>query len=156
MLFNVNVFDPNRLCNEVDLRDKRWLQSIPEIWYAKKAILAQHALQPIAILLNLHNTEMNEYVETMADVDPQQARFHGLFETLVASTAFDPSHPKLRIFAGGGPGNTTNSVWREAKVPMALMEQRIGPSKKIGRIMTTEDRLKFGRQLIALLAEAAK
>lgn len=154
--FNLNGFDPNRQWDEVNLRDKRWLERIPEIWYAKKAILEQHARRPIDIMLNLHNTEMNEYVETMADTDPQQARFHRLFERLVATTTFDPSRPKLTIFAGSGPANSTNSLWREARVPVALMEQRIGPSRKAGRIMTTQDRLEFGRRLIALLAEAAR
>ena len=38
--FNANGFDPNRQWDEVDLRDKRWLERNPEIWYAKKALLA--------------------------------------------------------------------------------------------------------------------
>lgn len=154
--FNANGFDPNRQWDEVDLRDPRWLERLPEIWYAKKAILAQHARQPIDLMLNLHNTEMNEYVETMADAEPFQARFHRLFERLMTSTTFDPSRPKLTLFAGSGPANTTNSLWREARVPIALMELRIGPSRKAGRIMTTEDRLEFGRRLIVLMADAAR
>jgi hypothetical protein len=154
--FNLNGFDPNRQWNEVDLHDRRWLERIPEIWYAKKALLEQQARRPIDLALNLHNTEMNEYIETMADAEPFQARFHRLFDRLVSTTTFDPSNPKLRIFAGTGPANTTNSIWREAQVPIALMEQRIGPSRKHGRIMTTDDRLAFGRQLIALMAEAAQ
>ena len=153
--FNINGFDPNRQWDEVDLRDKRWLGRIPEIWYVKKAILAQHAARPIDLMLNLHNTEMNEYMETMADTDPQQARFHRLFGQLVATTTFDPSRPKLTLYSSG-PANSTNSLWREARVPIALMEQRIGPSGKSGRIMTTEDRLEFGKRLIAILAEAAR
>jgi hypothetical protein len=151
------VFVPNRQWDEVNLRDKQWLQRIPEIWYPKKAILAQHARRPIAIMLNLRNTEMNEYVETMADAEPHQAMFHRFFEQLVATTAFDPSRPKLTLWAPTGPSNTTNSLWREARIPIALMEQRVGPSRKLGgRIMTTEERLEFGRKLIVLLAEAAK
>ena len=153
--FNANGFDPNRQWDEVDLRGRQWLERAPEIWYAKKAILDQHARRPIAIMLNLHNTEMNEYVETMADSDPQQAMFHRLFEQLVTTTTFDPSRPKLTLFASG-PANTTNSLWREARVPIALMEQRIGPSRKNGRILAAEDRLEFGRKLIVLLAEAAR
>ena len=39
---NVNGFDPNRQWDEVDLRDPRWLERNPEIWYVKKALLAQH------------------------------------------------------------------------------------------------------------------
>lgn len=155
--FNANGFDPNRQWDEVDLRGKQWLERNPEIWYVKKALLAQHAQQPIAVALNLHNTEMNEYIETMVDAEPELATMHRLFESLVTKTSFDPSQPgKLRIFAGSGPANTTNSIWREAKIPIALMEQRIGPSPKLGRIATTDDRLAFGRQLIALMAEAAR
>lgn len=154
--FNANGFDPNRQWSDVDLRDRRWLERIPEIWYAKQAVLAQHARQPIDLMVNLHNTEMNEYLETMADAEPHQARFHRLFERLMTTTTFDPSRPKLTLFAGSGPANTTNSLWREAAVPVALMEQRIGPSRKAGRIMTTEDRLEFGRRLISLMAETAR
>lgn len=155
--FNANGFDPNRQWDEVDLRDKRWLQRNPEIWYVKKALLAQHARQPIAIALNLHNTEMGEYLETMVDADPQQAMMHRFFELAVTKTSFDPSRPKLTLSLPGSPGpaNTTNSIWREARVPMLLLEQRIGPSKKLGRIATTEDRVVLGRELIALMAEAA-
>ncbi len=155
--FNANGFDPNRQWDEVDLRTKAWHERNPEIWYVKKALLAQHAQQPIAVAVNLHNTEMSEYFETMVDAEPQLATMQRLFESLVSKTSFDPSQPgKLRIFAGSGPANTTNSIWREAKIPMALMEQRIGPSNKLGRIATTEDRLAFGRQLIALMADAAR
>jgi hypothetical protein len=75
---------------------------------------------------------------------------------LVATTSFDPSRPKLTIFSSG-PSNTTNSIWREARVPMMLMEQRIGPSeRKLGRIATTEDRLEFGRQLIQIMGESVR
>jgi hypothetical protein len=155
--FNANGFDPNRQWDEVDFRSKAWLERNPEIWYVKKALLAQHVQQPIALALNLHNTEMNEYIETMVDAEPQQAVMHRFFESLVTKTTFDPSQPgKLRIFAGSSPGNTTNSIWREAKIPMALMEQRIGPSQKLGHIVTTEERLEFGRRLIQVMAETAR
>lgn len=156
--FNANGFDPNRQWDEVDLRDKRWLERNPEIWYVKKAILAQHARQPIALGLNLHNTEMNEYLDTMVNKDPMQAMMHRFFELAVAQTTFDPSRPKLTVFVASStnPGNTTNSIWLEAGVPMMLMEQRIGPSRKLNRIATTQDRMELGRALIALMAEVAK
>jgi hypothetical protein len=157
--FNANGFDPNRQWDEVDLRGRLWLERNPEIFYVKRALIEQHARQPIAVALNLHNTEMNEYIETMVDDDAIQARLHRLFERLVTTTTFDPSSPgKLRIYAAGatGPSNTTNSIWREAKIPMMLMEQRIGPSGKLGHIVTTEERLEFGARLIQALAEAAR
>ncbi len=156
--FNANGFDPNRQWDEVDLRDKRWLERAPEIWYVKKALLAQHARQPIAIALNLHNTEMNEYLATMVDGGPAQERLHRFFDLAVQRTSFDPSRPKLTINLadGSSPANTTNAVWPEARIPMLLLEQRIGPSRKLGRIATSQDRMELGRQLIGLMAEVAK
>jgi hypothetical protein len=155
--FNANGFDPNRQWDEVDLRDKTWLERNPEIWYVKKALLAQHAQQPIDLALNLHNTEMNEYLDTMVDAEAQQAMMHRFFERLVAQTTFDPSRPKLTVSAGSTiPANSTNSIWREARIPMMLMEQRIGPSRKTGRYPTTEDRLAFGRQLIQHMAQTVR
>jgi hypothetical protein len=153
--FNANGFDPNRQWDEVDLRGKRWLERNPEIWYVKKALLEQHARQPIALALNLHNTETGEYVDSMVDAEPVQARIKSFFERLLAETSFDPARPAVTFSTGAtGPGNTTNCIWREAGIPMMLMEQRIGPGKKLGRIATTDDRLEFGGKLIALLAEA--
>ena len=154
--FNVNGFDPNRQWDEVNLRDKLWLERNPEIWYVKKALLAQHARKPIGLALNLHNTEMNEYLDTMVDAEPTQRMMHRFFDRLVAETTFDPSRPKLTVFSGG-VSNSTNSIWREARVPMMLMEQRIGPSeRKLGRIATTADRLEFGRRLIQIMAEIVR
>lgn len=153
--FNANGFDPNRQWDEVDLRDRRWLERLPEIWYVKKALLEQQTRRPIDLALNLHNTETGEYVDTMADRDETLVRMHRFFDLLMAKTTFDPAVPKLTLFRSG-PGNTTNSIWREAGVPMMLMEQRIGPGKKLGRRPTTEDRLEFGARLIALLGEAAQ
>lgn len=153
--FNANGFDPNRQWDLVDFRDRRWLEWNPEIWYVKKAVLAQHARQPIDLALNLHNTEMNEYLETAANVEPHQSMMHRLFDRLVTSTTFDPSRPKLTLFASG-PSSTTLSIWSEARVPMMLMEQRIGPGRKLGRIVTTAERLEFGRRLIQAMAEVVR
>jgi hypothetical protein len=47
-----------------------------------------------------------------------------------------------------------NSLWQEWRVPVALMEQRISSSKKLGRRPTTEDRLLFGRQLAEAMMAA--
>jgi hypothetical protein len=83
-------------------------------------------------------------------------RWQRVFERLVTTTTFDPSRPKLGIYAGSSPANTTNFLWREARVPVALMEQRIGPSRKSGRILSTQDRLEFGARLITVLGESAR
>ncbi|NBV21025.1 MAG: hypothetical protein EBS05_03390 [Proteobacteria bacterium] len=147
--FNAHGWDVNRHWDEVDLRDPRWLRLMPEIWYAKKAILAAHASRPIDVMLNLHNTETAEYVDTMVDDEAEQAKFQRLFARLVADTSFDPLR-KLGIVLT--PSNTANVLWKERRVPILLMEQRISPGPKLKRLPTTEDRLAFGRQLIVSLA----
>src|SRR5688572_9423950 len=58
--YNANGYDVNRHWDAVDLRRPEFLRKMPEIWYAKRAILAAHAARPIDLLINLHNTETNE------------------------------------------------------------------------------------------------
>lgn len=148
--FNAHGWDVNRHWDQVDLRDPQWLRLMPEIWHVKKAILAAHAEKPIDLMVNMHNTETAEYLDTMVDDEAGQARLQRLFAALVAETSFDPSR-KLGIVLT--PGNTTNVLWKERRVPVALMEQRVGPSAKLGRLPTVADRLAFGRQLITRMAE---
>lgn len=156
--FNVNGFDPNRHWDEVDVRDEVWRTRLPEIWHVKRALIDQHARQPIDLALNLHNTETGEYLETMVDDDAvlaRMTRFHDLART---RSTFDPSRPKLAVTPsnGGGPRNTTNAIWSEARVPMMLLETRVGPGSKLGRYPAVEDRLELGRRLVELMAEAAR
>jgi hypothetical protein len=74
-----------------------------------------------------------------------------LFKRLKADSLFDPSRPPM---FGGDPLGTANHLWLSHKVPVALMELRIGPSAKLqGRCPTTEDRLKFGGELIRQMGE---
>jgi len=151
--FNAHGWDVNRHWDKVDLRDPQWLRLMPEIWYVKKAILAAHAEKPIDLMVNLHNTETAEYLDTMVDDEAGQAKLQRLFAKLVANTSFDPSR-KLGIVLT--PTNTTNVLWKERRVPVALMELRVGPSAKLGRLPTVADRLAFGRQLLTQMAEAAQ
>ncbi|MFM9031947.1 MAG: M14 family zinc carboxypeptidase [Opitutaceae bacterium] len=156
--FNVNGFDPNRHWDEVGLRDEAWRERLQEVWHVKQALVAQHARQPIALALNLHNTETGEYLETMADNDTVLARMTRVHDLALARSTFDPSRPKLAVTpaSGGGPRNTTNAIWSEARVPMMLLETRVGPGRKLGRYPTVEDRFELGRRLIESLAEAAR
>jgi hypothetical protein len=77
--------------------------------------------------------------------------FRQFEEELLSKTSFDPS---TRINFSTERINDTNSLWRQRRVPVALMEQRISFSKKLGHRPTVEDRLQFGRDLIAAIAEA--
>jgi hypothetical protein len=148
--FNANGYDVNRHWDRVDLRDKQHLERMPEIWYVKKAILAQHAAAPIDLVVNVHNTETAEYIDTLADDPSSRARIERLYKGLVERTLFDPSRPPT---FGAGKG-TTNSLYEEKGVPVVLMELRIGTSKKLGRRPAVEDRAAFGPQLLQEMAAA--
>lgn len=148
--FNANGYDVNRHWSEVDLRDKDKLRLMPEIWYVKRAVLAQmDSGRPIDLMVNMHNEEQGEHLDTMADDEAVLKRMHRFFDNLSAKTSFDPSH-ELRVGAAGG---STNSLWKDKRVPVMLMEQRISPGKKLGHAPTVEDRIQFGRELITVMAE---
>jgi hypothetical protein len=150
--FNANGYDLNRHWDEVDLRQKEWLRRLPEVWYVKKALVDWRAAgRPLDLVLNLHNTESAEFLETQADNDAPRALLARLSERLIAATSFDPSRPPT---VSSEPDSTTNWLWREHGIPVILMEQRIGRSPKLGRQPTVEDRLEFGKQLIAAMAAA--
>ena len=91
--FNANGFDVNRHWDEVDLRDKRYLARMPEIWYVKKAI-ASHvdSGRKIHLMLNLHNTETGEYLSTRAADEASRGIVGKLSDRLVRETSFRPSH----------------------------------------------------------------
>ena len=78
-----------------------------------------------------------------------------LYERLLASTTFDPSPPQ-KLRAGEGGGGSTNSLYREARIPVMLMEQRIGFSTKLNRWPTMQDRLEFGPVLLSAMAAGAR
>ena len=74
-----------------------------------------------------------------------------MYDRLLAATSFDPSEPqKLRI-SDRASGNT-NWLYQEARIPVMLMEQRIGFSTKLNRWPTVQDRLEFGSALLMAMA----
>jgi hypothetical protein len=154
--FNVHGFDPNRHWDEVNLRDKRYLDQMPEVWYFKKAILGHVAEgRRIDLMLNMHNTETGEYVATQASDPVSLTKMNVLFDRLLAATSFDPSEPRRLRTSESGGGGSTNSLYGEAGIPVMLMEQRIGFSTKLNRWPTVKDRLEFGPALLSALAAGA-
>jgi hypothetical protein len=154
--FNVHGFDPNRHWDEVDLRDKRFLELMPEVWYFKKAILNQVARGGrIDLMLNMHNTETAEYVATQADDMASLTKMNVMYDRLLAATSFDPSSPQ-KLRAGGPASGNTNWLYQEARIPVMLMEQRIGFSTKLQRWPTVADRLEFGPALLLAMAAGAQ
>jgi len=128
---------------------------MPEIWYTKKAILAAHSAHPIDLMLNLHNTETGEYVATQADDEKSLAKMNLMYDRLLAATSFDPSPPQKLRTSERASGNT-NWLYQEARIPVMLMEQRIGFSTKLNRWPTVSDRLEFGPALLMAMAAGAK
>ncbi len=154
--FNVHGYDPNRHWDEVNLRDNRFLDLMPEVWYFKKAILNHVARGGrIDLMLNMHNTETGEYVATQADDEGSLAKMNLMYERLLAATTFDPSQPQKLRTSERASGNT-NWLYQEARIPVMLMEQRIGFSTKLNRWPTVADRLEFGPALILAMAAGAQ
>jgi hypothetical protein len=103
-------------------------------------------------MVNMHNTETGEYLDTEAS-DAETLKLMRRFEAILAEkTTFDPSKP---LAVSKLAPDDTNSLYEQQKIPVLLMEQRIATCKKLGRRPTTEDRLAFGQQLIQAMAEAA-
>lgn len=154
--FNVHGYDPNRHWDEVNLRDKRYLELMPEVWYFKKAALDHVARGGrIDLMINLHNTETGEYVATQASDASSQTKMKAMYERLLAGTSFDPSPPQQLRTNERASGNT-NWLYQEARIPVMLMEQRIGYSTKLQRWPKVSDRLEFGPALLSAMAAGAR
>ena len=152
--FNANGYDVNRHRDEVDLRDKRALARVPEIWYVKKAIYAHvDSGRTIDLLLNLHNTETAEYLQTMAGDEASRRLVGALSERLVGEAGFRPSRGPE--FAAPRDG-TANTLHAERGLLVVLMEQRISRDPQTGLDHpTVEGRLHFGAKLARIMGETA-
>jgi Zinc carboxypeptidase/Cytosolic carboxypeptidase N-terminal domain len=152
--FNANGFDVNRHWDEVDLRRKWFLTLMPEIWYVKKAIVSHvDAGRKVHLLVNLHNTETAEYLQTMADDASSRKVIGSLSDRLIREANFQPSRGPLFGAANDG---TANALHAEKGILVVLMEQRIANDPRTGRSTTTEDRIGFGAKLIRIMAESAR
>jgi hypothetical protein len=151
--FNANGFDVNRHWDEVDLRTKRYLVQMPEIWYVKKAINNYvDSGRSIRLMVNLHNTETGEYLQTMAGDEPARAVVGKFSEQLIRETSFRPSHGPL---LGAAKDGSANVLHAEKGLLILLLEQRIAKDPQTGRSPTVNDRLEFGKELIRIMAESA-
>ncbi len=149
--FNANGYDVNRHWDEVDPHDAQFARRMPEIWSVKRAIFDWvDSGRAVDLMLNLHNTESTEYLQAQVDDPGVLNRLQSFSDRLVANTTFAPSRA---LSISSAPANTTTSLWKERRVPVLLMEQRIGFNQKLGRQATVEDRLEFGRELIIAMAE---
>jgi hypothetical protein len=127
---------------------------MPEIWYVKKAIAAHLASgRKIDLMINLHNTEFSEYLSTRAKDEASRAIITRLSDRLVRETSFRPSRGPV---FGEVPDSSANALHSELGLRILLMEQRIANDPATGRPPAVEERLRFGAQLIAIMAESAR
>ncbi|HEY3458304.1 MAG TPA: M14-type cytosolic carboxypeptidase [Bryobacteraceae bacterium] len=155
--FNANGFDLNRNWDLVDPI------KMPEITAQRNTVKQWlEGGNHIDLLLSLHNTETNEYLEGPPD-NGGNGKFKPLaervFQILSQQTTFAPAGP-LRYAeettTPGKPGRmtVTQGLYRDFKVPGFLMEQRISYNAKLGKLPDVADRVKFGGELVQALAKA--
>lgn len=149
--FNALGYDLNRHWDEVDPAQPDWQRRMPEIWAVKRALFGHlDRGGRIDLVLNLHNTETAEFLETQVTDPALRKRLERLHDRLAAQTSFDPSRP---LSVRRQPMSDTNCLYHQRRVPVALMEQRISFCPKLGRRPTVQDRLNFGRELVLALAD---
>lgn len=153
--FNAKGFDLNRNWDVVDP------VAMPEITAQRNAI--QKWLKDgnrIDVFLSLHNTETAEYLEGPPENGgngkflPLAKRF---FETLKTRSSFDPSRPLQfaeKTTTAGKPGRMTviQGLYADFQIPGFLMELRVAHNPKLGRLPELSDRLKFGAELVRVIA----
>ena len=70
-----------------------------------------------------------------------------------ARPTFRPSHGPV---LGEVPDSSANVLHTQLGILILLMEQRIANDPHTGRPPTVEDRLRFGEQLMAIMAETSR
>lgn len=150
--FNVHGYDLNRNWDAIDP------EKMPEIAAHRRAVLDWvDGGGRLDLFLTLHNTETAEYLE-----GPPDGAFGGLLERfhklLVERSSFEPTRPASLAPPSTDPARkgrmtVVQGLYRDRKIPAFLMEQRISFHPKLGRFPTVEDRLKFGEDLVRVLAE---
>ncbi len=109
--------------------------------------------RPIHLMINLHNTETGEYLSTMADDPVSRAIAGRSSDRLVRETTFRPHRGPV---LGERRDGSANVLHQEKGILIFLMEQRIARDPKTGQPPSVEGRLRFGEQLIAIMAETAR
>ena len=153
--YNANGYDLNR---NWDVSNPR---AMPEVTAQKSAILkwvdAGHALH---LFLSMHNTETAEYLEGPPDEDGRFLTLgRKLFELLKSKTTFSPSRElsyASRTTTEGKPGRMTvvQGLWQVRQLPAFLTEQRVSAQPGSLRLLSVEDRIKYGQQLAEVMYES--
>lgn len=155
--FNAHGYDLNRNWDAVDP------VKMPEIAAQRKAILDWvDSGKRIDLFMAFHNTESAEFIE--GPIREDDTRFRRLAERTLRLLSETTSFHPTRSLGASGPSTTPGQpgrmavyqgLYHERKIPALLMEQMVEYNAKLGRLPATEDRLRFGAELVRALAAAA-
>ena len=155
--FNRNGCDLNRNWDSCDLAGDRDRALMPEIWHAKRAILAWlDGGGRIDLFLTLHNQERGGWLSGSARHGDLAKR---LFAELKERTTCDlPGAGPVPPGARPAPGRMTVYQYLDLDrgVPAFLLEQGVARDARLGRLPTSQDRLAFGRELAQAMARVMR
>jgi hypothetical protein len=150
--FNVNGYDVNRNWDAVDAK------LMPEIAAMRKTILGWvDGGHRIDLLLNLHNDNTDYLQGPLTAAGPSYNRMMKKIASLLKDrTVFEGGEPR-DLPAGvteRGRMDTSQSLFHDRKISVALLEQNVQTNKRLGRPLNSQDYQRFGEQLVGVLAEA--
>jgi dienelactone hydrolase len=152
--FNVKGYDLNRNWDVVDP------QSMPEIAAQRRAILDWvDSGKPVDLFLALHNTETAEYLE--GPPTGHRELMDRFSRALADLSTFNPTSAPRAAESTTTPGKSgrmtvNQGLSHDRSLPAFLMEQMISFNPKLGRLPTTEDRIRFGEGLARAAFEAVR
>jgi len=153
--FNRNGYDVNRNWDSADPASPESRRLMPEICAAKKAMLDWVAAgKRFDFFLTLHNQERGGWTSGSEAHPDLAARF---FKILKDETTCDlPVAGPRAAETRPAPGRMTvyQYLQLEKKLPGFILEQGIAKDGKLGRLPTSQDRLKFGGELVRSMAKA--
>lgn len=149
--FNVNGYDVNRNWDAADAK------LMPEIAAMRKTILGWvDGGHRIDLLLNLHNDNTDYLQGPLTAAGPEYDRMMKRIASLLKErTVFEGGEPR-DLPAGvteRGRMDTSQSLFHDRKIPVALLEQNVQTNKGLGHPLNSRDYQRFGAELMEVLAE---
>jgi hypothetical protein len=156
--FNRHGYDVNRNWDVSDPADPESVRRMPEIAAAKQALLDwTRSGRPVHLFLTLHNQEEGEWLSGSAAHGKTAKRF---FDRLVAGSEFSPGRQAGPRAPAAPPakGRFTVYQWLDLELgwPAFLLEQGVARSERLGRLPTSDDRRRFGRDLVRAMIQTVE
>jgi hypothetical protein len=149
--FNVNGYDVNRNWDAVDAN------LMPEIAAMRNAILGWvDGGHRIDLLVNLHNDNTDYLQGPLAAAGPAYDRMMKRIASLLKErTVFEGGQTRdlPAGVTGRGRMDTSQNLFHERKIPVALLEQNVQTNNRLGHPLNSRDYRRFGAKLVEVLAE---